>query len=125
MPGEIDSQITFLATQDLPATADFYERLLGLELALDQGTYRIYSTREGAFIGFCEGKGTPRPDAIILTLVSRDVDGWYETLRAKGVEFEKRPTHNPEYKIYHCMFRDPNGYLIEIQRFEDSRWAGK
>ena len=123
MSGTIDSQITFLATGDLPATADFYEQVLGLELALDQGKCRIYSTRQGAFIGFCTGKGTPASEAVILTLVSEDVDGWHETLRARGVEFEKPPAYNPEYNIYHFMFRYPNGYLIEIQRFEDPRWG--
>ena len=125
MPGEIESQITFLATTALAATADFYERVLGLELVLDQGTCRIYSSCAGGFIGFCEGKGTPKSDAIILTLVSEDVDGWYEELRNQGIKFEKAPASNPEYKIYHCMLRDPNGYLIEIQRFEDPRWGKK
>jgi hypothetical protein len=24
--------------------------------------------------------------------------------------------------IYHCFLRDPNGYLIEIQRFLDPAW---
>ncbi|OQY24133.1 MAG: hypothetical protein DRJ03_06405 [Chloroflexi bacterium] len=31
---------------------------------------------------------------------------------------------NPRYNIYHCFLRDPNGYLIEIQRFLDSAWKG-
>jgi catechol 2,3-dioxygenase-like lactoylglutathione lyase family enzyme len=26
-------------------------------------------------------------------------------------------THNRDYDICHCFLRDPNGYLIEIQRF--------
>jgi catechol 2,3-dioxygenase-like lactoylglutathione lyase family enzyme len=120
MAGSIESQITFLGTADLAATADFYERVLGLELTLDQGDCRIYATREGAFIGFCE-RGA-HPEGIILTLVTQDVDGWYELLSARGVEFEKPPAHNADYQIYHCFFRDPSGYLIEIQRFEDSRW---
>jgi len=30
-------QITFLDTRDLARTADFYERILGLRLARDQG----------------------------------------------------------------------------------------
>ncbi len=52
-------QITFLDTRDLARTADFYERILGLRLARDQGSCRIY----------------------------------------------------------HALVRDPNGYLVEIQRF--------
>jgi catechol 2,3-dioxygenase-like lactoylglutathione lyase family enzyme len=122
MTGVIECQITFLGTTDLAATADFYERVVGLELALDQGTCRIYATGEGAFIGFCQRATKPNPEGVILTLVTQDVDGWYELLSARGVEFEKPPAQNTDYQIYHCLFRDPNGYLVEIQRFEDPRW---
>ena len=125
MTGMFESQITFLGTRDLAATADFYECVLGLKLALDQGTCRIYSTGEGAFIGFCERADSPNPEGVILTLVTQDVDGWYELLSARGVQFEKPPAPNEEYQIYHCLFRDPNGYLVEIQRFEDPRWRGQ
>jgi catechol 2,3-dioxygenase-like lactoylglutathione lyase family enzyme len=59
---------------------------------------------------------------VIFTIVTQEVDAWYEFLSHKGVIFEKPPSYNPQYKIYHCFVRDPNGYLIEIQRFEDPRW---
>jgi len=26
---------------------------------------------------------------------------------------------------FYCFLRDPNGYLIEIQRFEDPRWTSR
>ena len=121
---ELDAHITFLATVDLGATARFYEDVLGLALALDQGTCRIYRVRDGAFIGFCERDETPSPDGVIVTLVTDDVDGWHERLTARGVAFEKPPALHPKYQIYHCFLRDPNGYLLEIQRFEDPRWRG-
>jgi catechol 2,3-dioxygenase-like lactoylglutathione lyase family enzyme len=119
----IDAQITFLYTDNLAGTAEFYERLLGLPLILDQGTCRIYRVREGAFLGFCE-RQTPPADSqgLIFTLVSDQVDEWYEHLAAHAVPIEKEPALNPEYDIYHCFLRDPNGYLIEIQRFNDPRW---
>jgi catechol 2,3-dioxygenase-like lactoylglutathione lyase family enzyme len=56
--------------------------------------------------------------------VAEDVDGWHRRLAERGVEFEKAPADNPEYRIRHCFFRDPNGYLLEIQRFDDPRWPG-
>ena len=117
-----DAQITFCYTTDLQATAEFYEKLLGLPLALDQGVCRIYRVAPGAFVGFCTRETAPSPDGIILTLVVDDVDGWYDLLGSRGVEFDQPPEHNPKFNIYHCFFRDPNGYLIEIQRFEDPRW---
>ena len=51
-----------------------------------------------------------------------EVDQWHERLREQGISFEKVPTHNPQYNIYHCFLRDPNGYLLEIQRFDDPAW---
>ena len=56
---------------------------------------------------------------LIFTIVTPEVDAWYEYLRERGVSFEKPPEINPRYNIYHCFLRDPNGYLIEIQRFLD------
>ena len=117
-----DGQVTFCYTAEFEATTHFYETLLGLPLALDQGACRIYRVRDGAFIGVCKRAKTPDSDGIILTLVTDDVDGWYARLKARGVQFEKPPTMNAKFKIYHCFLRDPNGYLLEIQRFEDPAW---
>jgi hypothetical protein len=38
------------------------------------------------------------------------------------VEIETSPRHNPQYQIYQMFLRDPNGYRVEVQRFEDPRW---
>jgi catechol 2,3-dioxygenase-like lactoylglutathione lyase family enzyme len=119
----IDSQITFLYTGDLAATARFYEEVMGLTLKLDQGTCRIYQVSEDGYIGFClraDTQETPSPegaDRVILTIVTPEVDEWYQQLSQRGVVFEEPPTVNAKYNIYHCFLRDPNGYLLEIQRF--------
>lgn len=120
----ISEQITFFYTSDLAATAYFYERVVGLELVLDQGACRIYRTSQAAYLGFCqrEETGQVHPD-VIFTLVTPQVDEWYTHLSEKGVIFENPPAFNPRYNIYHCFLRDPNGYLIEIQQFLDPGWA--
>jgi catechol 2,3-dioxygenase-like lactoylglutathione lyase family enzyme len=128
MPGRhpIEQQITFLYTRDLAATAHFYEQVLGLPLWLDQGTCRIYHVAGSALLGFCQRDALPASlagpgeDRLILTLVTPAVDAWYASLSEQGVVFEKPPAVNPRYHIYHCFLRDPNGYLIEIQRFLDA-----
>jgi catechol 2,3-dioxygenase-like lactoylglutathione lyase family enzyme len=120
----IDEQITFLYTRDLEATAHFYEEVMGLPLALDQGSCLIYRITGDAYLGFCQRESTPEvPSGIIFTLVTPAVDEWTTYLEAQGVDFEKPPATNPEYDIYHCFLRDPNGYLIEIQRFHDPAWS--
>lgn len=121
----IDQQITFLHTRDLEATAAFYEQTLGLELVLDQGSCHIYRTAGESYLGFCRPATAPeQPEGVILTLVTAQVDEWYEYLCRRGVRFERPPATNPRYGIYHCFLRDPNDYLIEIQRFDDPAWTG-
>ena len=115
-------QITFLYTDNLETTAEFYEEKVGLELKLDQGSCRIYTVNDGAFVGFCTRQSGPSPAGVIFTLVTDDVDGFCDELSGRGVEFEEPPNHNDEYDIHHAFFRDPNGYLIEVQRFDDPRW---
>jgi catechol 2,3-dioxygenase-like lactoylglutathione lyase family enzyme len=120
---QIDQQITFLYTRDLEETARFYEEVLDLPLALDQGDCRIYRASHDGFLGFCRRAVAPdAPQGVILTLVTSDVDEWFAYLQGRGVQFERPPVPNPNYNIYHCFLRDPNGYLIEIQRFNDPAW---
>ncbi|MBN1562714.1 MAG: VOC family protein [Anaerolineae bacterium] len=119
MANTFDYPLVFFYTRDLAQTARFYEAVLGLALVRDQGSCRIYRVGERGYIGFCERDSAPEhPAGVILTLVTDDVDEWYTRLCDQGVAFEKPPTQNPTYGIYHCFFRDPNGYLLEIQRFD-------
>jgi catechol 2,3-dioxygenase-like lactoylglutathione lyase family enzyme len=114
----IAQQITFLDTRDLARTADFYERILGLRLARDQGTCRIYHVCGSAYLGFCRRDDAPAAaPRVVLTLVTDRVDEWCAHLEARGVEIVKAPAENPPYRIYNGFARDPNGYLIEVQRF--------
>ena len=125
MTSPFDQQVTFLYTTELDATSQFYEDVLGLPQVLDQGGCRIYRVADNAFLGFCSHSSAGRRDdttGVVLTLVTDEVDQWYERLRAWGVTFESAPAHNPTYNIYHCFLRDPNGYQIEIQRFLDPAW---
>lgn len=118
----IDSQVTFLYTDDLEKSAQFYGETLGLKLWHDQGTCKIYEVSSTSLVGIClaSAGSVQRTDTqgnVIFTIVTDDVDGWYEYLSAKGVKFGKEPSYNEQYKIYHCFLHDPNGYLLEIQRF--------
>lgn len=118
-------QITFLYTNNLLASADFYENILGLDLALDQRACRIYRTATGAYLGFCQHDEVSIDHSdVILTLVTPEVDEWHEVLVQRGVSIDKPPALNPKFQIYHFFFRDPNGYLIEIQKFLDPAWQG-
>ncbi len=129
MKSLFDSQVTFLYTPDLLRSRRFYEDALNLPLILDQGSCRIYAVAPAAYLGVCQREGLPdepgRGSSLIITLVTDDVDGWYDQLQRRGVIFEKPPMLSAAYNIYHCFLRDPNGYLIEIQRFLNPKWPGR
>jgi catechol 2,3-dioxygenase-like lactoylglutathione lyase family enzyme len=116
--------VTFLYTADLAATAHFYTEVVGLPLVLDQGSCRIYRVSADGFLGFCERAGAA-PSGVIVTLVTQDVDGWHARLCERGASIAQAPAFNPTYNIYHCFLRDPNGYLLEIQRFCDPAWPSQ
>ena len=120
-----DSFITFLPTQNLAQTAQFYEEVLKLRLALDQTRCRIYRVVQDGFLGFCLKDEIKPQEGVILTLVTEEVDHWQALMTENNVPIEKGPVFNRDFQIYQMFLRDPNGYLIEIQRFEDPRWNVK
>lgn len=124
--GPFDQQVTFLYTHDLAVSAHFYGEVFGLPVVLDQGLCRIYRVSGDAFLGICQrADAIVNPATVIFTFVVDDssaVDAWYTRLAERGVAFEKSPTVNAAYNIYHCFLRDPSGYLLEIQTFLDPAW---
>lgn len=115
--------ITFLPTADLAATRRFYEDALGLTLRLDQKTCLIFEvTRESCF-GFCQAEQALSPsDGVVLTLVTDHVLEWHARLTERGIPTDGPPRENPRFQIFHFYTSDPNGYLVEVQRFLDPRW---
>ena len=120
-----DAFITFIYVDDLEASHDFYADKLGLELVLTQAHCRIYRVTNGGFLGICESGDRPTtPAGVIITLVRDDVDAYCARLADAGVVFDKEPEHNERFAIYHAFVRDPDGYLVEVQRFDDADWSG-
>ncbi|TDY56659.1 glyoxalase/bleomycin resistance protein/dioxygenase superfamily protein [Aminivibrio pyruvatiphilus] len=119
---EICSQITFFYYKDLAKAADFYERIMGFELADDQGTCRIYRVRESAFLGIVDERyghcSAPKSESTVLaTFVVDDVREWYEHLRKNGVTIISELLSRPEIQIEAFFFEDPEGYALEAQSF--------
>ncbi|MCG8509812.1 MAG: VOC family protein, partial [Rhodospirillales bacterium] len=85
MPKPFDQFVTFIYCDDLEESCAFYGDVLGLELVLDQGPCRIFRAGGDGFLGVCTKAEAPAERGnVIITLVTDDVDGWYEDLKAKG-----------------------------------------
>lgn len=117
-PDPASLAITFLYYRDLPAACRFYEHVLGLPLAIDQGWSRIYRIAEGAHVGLVdEAKGMQRAHPVKpvqLCLRVPDVDAWRGWVEGKVANLSAM-FQNDALGIRAFTFEDPEGYQIEIQ----------
>jgi catechol 2,3-dioxygenase-like lactoylglutathione lyase family enzyme len=127
-PPGFTQQVTFLYAEDPAPCRRFYQDVLRLPLVQDQGGCAIYAVaaRRG-FVGICRARGPRevsdprRQGGVVLTLVSEAVEEWHAWLIAQGVATEGPPAR-ASTGITHFFFRDPAGYLLEIQRFDRPDW---
>lgn len=118
---EFDGIITFLYYKDLAKAARFYEDVLGLKMVIDQGFARIYQVAEKGHLGIVdETRGYHRANPIKpveITLLVPDVDLWYRRIVALGVTTINEPHDIPGVNVRAFLLHDPEGYVIEIQKF--------
>ena len=119
---EICSQITFFYYRNFERARDFYERIMGFELADDQGTCRIYRVRGSAFLGIVDERyghcsARKSESSALATFVVDNVREWHEHLRKNGVTITSELLSKPEIQIEAFFFEDPEGYALEAQSF--------
>lgn len=111
--------ITFQYYRDLKRACAFYEEVLGLKLAIDQGWSKIYAIGGGAHIGLVdEARGMQKWAAqktVQLCLRVADVDAWYDWVKTQNVTGLRPPKDSAELGIRAFVFEDPEGYQIEVQ----------
>lgn len=119
MPAPPELQITFLYFHDVPRAQVFYERVLGAQLAIDQGWSKIYQLASAAHVGLVDqSRGAKRATAdkpVQLCLRVPDVDAWHHWVRMQEVANLTAPRDSTELGIRAFVFDDPEGYQIEIQ----------
>lgn len=117
----IDNQlaITFFYYRDLAAAMAFYEDVLGLPLAIDQGWCKIYRICPGAHVGLVdETRGMNKWAAtkpVQLCIRVADVEGWYAYAQSSQLNGLSQLFENQALGIRAFVCHDPEGYQIEIQ----------
>jgi len=126
MPTPFTYPITFLPTVDLDKTRQFYEHLLKLPVALDQGACVIFRVGKFGYLAFCSqaehSADIKNPGEVCLTLIvdtQTEVDEWHQYLVDAGIKVKRPPQYTAAYKIYNGFYIDPMGYTIEIQAFDE------
>lgn len=111
--------ITFFYYRDLPAAMAFYEDVMGLALAIDQGWCKIYSICPGAHVGLVdETRGMNKWAAVKpvqLCIRVEDVDAWFACATHLKLDNLSDLFVNDALGIRAFVFTDPEGYQIEMQ----------
>lgn len=115
----ITGQISWVYTDNLTRSVAFYRDILGLPVWRDAGAAVILETSPGALIGVCIAfeNRVVSPAGSMITLLTDDVDGWYDRLVATGADLQGPPQELQQFGIYSFFCRDPDGYVIEVQSF--------
>jgi len=115
-----DALVTFIYSPRPERSWHFYGEILGLPLARDEGDARIYAVAGNGYLGVCRA-GPERPSVsagICLSLVTDDVAAWHARLAAAGITLSGPPQHLPGFGVTSFFFHDPDGHLLEVQRFD-------
>jgi len=106
--------------KDLAAVAPFYEKTLGLTKTFDEDWVKIYQLTPSSSIGLVqEGEASfhraQADNAVMLSIVTDDVDAWYRRLKqVEGIVFLKEIYNNQNVPIRAFLVADPGGYSIEF-----------
>jgi len=96
----------------------FYESIFGLELVMDHGWIKTFSSGEemAAQISVASegGSGTPVPD---LSIEVDDLDAILKRVEAENVQIEYGPASEP-WGVRRFYVRDPFGKLINVLQHE-------
>lgn len=113
--------ITFLYYRDMPRAFAFYRDVMGFPLAIDQGDLaKIVQIAPNAHLGLvdeAQGMNDWQQDKCVQVCVRvEDVDAWYAYLTEKEVDSLSQMFENENIGIRAFVFRDPEGYQVEIQQ---------
>ncbi len=119
----ISQSIVFTYTDDLERASRFFHEVMALDFVVDQGACHIFRLTPESYLGVCRLPDRPQSQVgVTISIVSDDVDGWHDFLAASGVAFVRQPAASRAFGVYSALFLSPDGYRIEIQRFDDPAW---
>jgi predicted enzyme related to lactoylglutathione lyase len=119
----ISQSIVFTYTDDLERGSHFFREVMELDFVVDQGACHIFRLTPESYLGVCQLANRPQGKAgLTITIVSDDVEAWHAFLEQKGVTYIQPPKASPEFGVFSSLFLSPDGYRIEIQRFDDPAW---
>jgi hypothetical protein len=114
----ITDQVTMFYYKNIDEATHFYGDILGLENTLDWTWVRFFRTGPSSTVGLVtEGDGgwhkVQAKNSVMLSLVTEDVDTWYEKLNGRVDAPMLKPIGNSG-PVRSFLLEDPGGYTVEF-----------
>lgn len=112
----------FFYYEDLPAAAQWYQRVLGCAPVVDLHWSLLLRFGDGVLFGMVDAvHGTLRPTAnkgAMLALETPQLEGWLERIqRLDPAALVTRIEPGAQGLIERFLIRDPGGYMVEFFRW--------
>ncbi len=114
----------FFYYADVEAAADFYREILGLRVAADFGFAKIMEVSPDSFITLVDASkslhAADEPKTTAIALITDQLDEWWDYIRTQDVELRSDEFNAVPGRPHHGFVAlDPEGYLLEFERFND------
>ena len=106
---------------DLPRATRFYQELLGFELVEDYGVAKLFQVAASSYLMLIDGSigrhSADEPKTVTTAFITDELEGWYDYLLAQAVPMRWEFNYKPDKPHDGFVAIDPEGYLLEFERF--------
>ncbi len=106
---------------DLARATQFYQTVLGFELVEDYGFGKLFQIASSSFLMLIDGSigrhSADEPKTVTTAFVTDELEAWYAYLLAQGVPMRWAFNLKPDQPHDGFVAIDPEGYLLEFERF--------
>jgi len=120
----VKATVLWLYYRDLETIQDFYRRVFGRDIVVDQGWAKVFPVSPSGFLGFVDGErglhSATEEKAVTVSFFTRELQGWFDRMGAIS-GFELRTPEVTEEGDFVRTFvgYDPEGYFLEWDTFLD------
>ncbi|MFZ4664202.1 MAG: VOC family protein [Caldilineaceae bacterium] len=106
---------------DLPRATRFYQELLGFQLVEDYGVAKLFQVAASSYLMLIDGSigrhSANEPKTVTTAFITDELEGWYDYLSAQAVPMRWEFNYKPGKPHDGFVAIDPEGYLLEFERF--------
>lgn len=117
----VRATVLWLYYEELEPLQRFWEHLLGVELAVDQGWAKVYPVSPTGYLGLVDGaRGLHEATdekAVTVSFLTRTIDAWHRRAVEQELELRGRGITEERTRVRTFVAFDPGGYFLEWDTF--------